>query len=111
MSRPELREPVEAHEIGHCAHRLGGGGRPCGAPATVHLLHDPSLLTIATCDEHLPVALAVDGIADRHPYAHACTKSPRALWRVSTPERVGFCQDPDDEALIAELREAEPVNA
>ena len=111
MSGPKLRDPSPDHERGHCAHQPGGVGRPCGAPATVHLIHDPSRHTIATCDEHLPVALAVDGITDRHPYEHACTRTPRALWRASTPERVGFCEDPSDELALAELVELQAVTS
>lgn len=82
----------------------------CDAPAITHLLvelnADGSTFTAFACLEHDPVARRMLQPRDYHPCDYPCTL-PGSTWQVSTPERPGFCFDPDEtEALAAELAQS-----
>jgi hypothetical protein len=89
---------------GHCGFVTSWAVRICGAPATVHHLHDNPVCNMFVCDQHAGEAVVLLGPVDRHPVASECVH-PGSEWRMSGV-RPGFCFVPsEDVELVNEFQE------
>jgi hypothetical protein len=99
MKRKGTIGPVlPATAKGHCGFVTSWAVRICGAPATVHHLHDNPVCNMFVCGQHAGEADALLRPVDRHPVASECIH-PLSEWRVSG-DRVGFCYVPSEEVEI-----------
>jgi hypothetical protein len=106
MSKGTLGPVLPTSAKGHCGFVTSWAVRICGAPATVHHLHDNPVCNMFVCDLHAGEADVLLGPVDRHPVAAECVH-PGSEWLLSAGNRPGFCFVPaEDVELAHSLEEA-----